>query len=487
MTQPLSAPTPRESDRPGDAPRYLSQLLAPFSQALDLVEGQPRGHALRTTAIAMRLAQRAGLSPEQQGYLYHATLLKDAGSSANASGLFHALGDDEIRIRPDLRTTGWPQTFREAVGLAVTSTADGTPLLSRLGTIVRLGLTSRIDSERLTRMRGDYGASVARKLRMPEPVVDALMHLEERWDGSGLPDRLQGEAIPIASRVIAVAQALEVYRNKPNADEAVERADDRSGSWFDPNLVAIAQSLHENGTLFAGLDDVLAGDLQNSVLLDRVIALEPPEVRIACSEVLVDAACPAFAWVIDAKSPFTVQRSRTVADVAMAMGRYFGMTAAEVNLLRRAALLRDVGMLGVPNVILEKPEPLTAQEFGIVMRHPQITLEILLQIPGFAEVAQIAASHHEALDGSGYLQGLGAKQIPFASRILAVADTFQALASERPYRQAFSRERILEILEEDVPSKLDPHCVEAIRGLIQSGALLRDDGIFLLSDSVECA
>ena len=130
--------------------------------------------------------------------------------------------------------------------------------------------------------------------------------------------------------------------------------------------------------------------------------------------------------------------------------------------MRRAALLHDIGKLGVSNAILEKPGKLTAEEFDSVRKHPFYSYEILRRIPAFADFSYDAAAHHERFDGKGYWRGLTAEQLSFTARILAVADVFDALRAKRPYRDALPLEKVFSIMREDTPHALDWTCLEAL-------------------------
>jgi putative nucleotidyltransferase with HDIG domain len=202
--------------------------------------------------------------------------------------------------------------------------------------------------------------------------------------------------------------------------------------------------------------------LEDKDLLDKVQALEPEQRRTRANEDAVDNICVAFAEVIDAKSPFTYRHSSGVADAALEIARWLGMSARQMKLLRRAALLHDIGKLSVSNSILEKPAKLTTEEWKVVRDHPYYTLEILKRIPGFEGLSEDAAAHHERLDGSGYWRGFEAGQLSLSARILAVADVFDALHAKRPYRDSLPIEKVFSIMREDAPRALDPQCLEAL-------------------------
>jgi len=145
-------------------------------------------------------------------------------------------------------------------------------------------------------------------------------------------------------------------------------------------------------------------------------------------------------------------------DIALRMG----MDRAEIKTLWRAALLHDIGKLGVSNAILEKPGKLTAEEFSSVRQHPFNTYEILSRIPAFVGFSADAAAHHERLNGKGYWQGLQGEQVSLRARILAVADVYDALCAKRPYRDALPVEKVFSMMQADAPHALDAACLQAL-------------------------
>ena len=171
--------------------------------------------------------------------------------------------------------------------------------------------------------------------------------------------------------------------------------------------------------------------------------LEPPDLISTSDDDDVDRIAGGFADIVDAKSPFTGSHSLRAAQIAEGLAVRLGLPAPVVTDVRRAALLHDLGKLGVPNVILDKPGRLDAGEMAVIRRHPELTLRILAPIPTFAAVAELAASHHERLDGRGYFRGLAAAELEIGARIVAVADVYEALTADRPYRSAMTRDEAL--------------------------------------------
>jgi putative nucleotidyltransferase with HDIG domain len=196
-----------------------------------------------------------------------------------------------------------------------------------------------------------------------------------------------------------------------------------------------------------------------------VLALDPGE-RTELTPERVDRICEAFANVVDAKSPFTYRHSLGVADVAVEIAFEMDLPSERIQLVRRAALLHDIGKLYVPNFILDKAGKLTFDEWTVVVEHPKMTREILERISAFRELAAFAAEHHEKLDGTGYPMGLKGADMSIESRILCVADVFAAMAENRPYRAGLEPQNILEIIAADVPMKYDARCFAALQSVM---------------------
>jgi HD-GYP domain-containing protein (c-di-GMP phosphodiesterase class II) len=176
----------------------------------------------------------------------------------------------------------------------------------------------------------------------------------------------------------------------------------------------------------------------------------------------LDRVAEAFARVIDAKSPFTARHSEEVARWAVAIGEQLDIDPAGLRDLRRAGLLHDIGKLAVSNRILDKPGKLDAGEFAAVCEHPRHTQAILERVACFSGIVETAASHHERLDGRGYHRGLAAFDLSRPARVLAVADVYEALTAERPYRGPMPSEQALEIVRSDRGSGLCPAAVDAL-------------------------
>ncbi len=145
-----------------------------------------------------------------------------------------------------------------------------------------------------------------------------------------------------------------------------------------------------------------------------------------------------------------------------------GYTSAQRKWLHRASLLHDIGKLGVSNTILDKPGKLDVAEFAAIKKHPVYSHQILEQVGVFKDIASIARGHHEKLDGTGYPDGLAGCDIGMDTRIVTVADIFDALTAARPYRGPMSEEKALAIMAESVGSEIDKDCFSALRSAVAS-------------------
>ena len=444
----------------------LSEIISALSYALDLTEGAVHGHALRTCLLGMRLAAEAKLSPEQTGSLYFALLLKDVGCSSNASQMSQIIGGDDRAVKAGVKFEDWTRPHKPTLaGLKLLwgNVLPESGAAAKVARILRIGLNQQKNSEEMISLRCDRGARIVRKLGMGEGAAEAVRCLDEHWDGKGFPESLKGEQIPLLSRICAVAQHLDVFSIGRGTQRAIETLEARSGTWFDPELVRIAVSLHRRGMLWAqcGPEDPEEETRRAVLDLDNGRRHQLESSRI-------DQICEAFADVVDAKSHFTFRHSMGVADAALGIAQDMGLASDRTQLVRRAALLHDIGKLSVSNTILDKTTGLNPEEWNAVYRHPSTTRLILERIAPFREIAVVAGEHHEKLDGSGYPHRLEAKDLSLESRIISVADVYGALSEDRPYRPGLMLDEIISIMTKLVPHQLDADCFDALVSVVSS-------------------
>lgn len=455
-------PLPVDSRAPS-----LAEIISALSFALDLTEGAVPGHALRCCLLGMRLGSELGFSDLELADLYHALLLKDVGCSSNAARMCQIIGGgDDRRVKSGAKLEDWTRPHQPslaAVRLLWNSVLPNEGPIRKVGRMVRIALTQHSNNREMIEMRCERGASIVRKIGLSEQTALAVRALDEHWDGSGYPERSTGTTIPHLARVMAVAQHLDVFALERGPAMAMQVLRQRSGRWFDPEVVKATESLHSKGALWMHCLPSFDQSPVHSQRFTRaaVLDLAPPQVS-GTSPSHIDSICEAFAEVVDAKSHFTFSHSVGVTNIASAIGDVMGLKPERKQLLHRAALLHDLGKLRVPNSILDKPGNLDGDEWTIMREHPGLTASILRRVKQFGELASIAGAHHEKLDGSGYPDGLCADKLPLETRILAVADMYGALIEDRPYRLGFTHERAMEIMERDAPGKLDPECVAAL-------------------------
>lgn len=165
---------------------------------------------------------------------------------------------------------------------------------------------------------------------------------------------------------------------------------------------------------------------------------------------------------VESKYGDTHGHNRRVADLCVKIGRQLGMGPAQLEVLERSGLLHDVGKLGIPETILEKHNSLDEEEWALVKKHPELGLAILARAGGFTRELLGVLYHHERMDGSGYPRGISRDAIPIEARIVAVADTYDVLTSDRPYRKARGVAEARRVLREEAGSHLDPTLVAAL-------------------------
>lgn len=433
----------------------LAELIGAFSYALDITEGQPAGHCIRACWIGTRIGQMLGLAERERHDLHYMLLLKDLGCSSNSARVCELYDADDRAFKQGYKTVG--------TGLAATlhfvfsRTAAEASFPQRAKAITNILRNGGEIAQNLILARCTRGSEIAHTLRFPQAVCDGIYHLDEHWDGSGRPDGLRGRAIPLLSRIALLAQVADVFHGHAGRAAAEAEIARRAGSWLDPELA----TLFARCTAQPGFWETL-----ESPMIEQRVAAEAPVTSLPVDEDYLDAIAAAFGQVVDAKSPYTAGHSRRVADLAGALGEEVGIPAERTRWLRRAALLHDIGKLGVSNRILDKPASLDEHEWVQMRDHAVHTQEILGRIGALADLAPVAAAHHERLDGTGYPLGLAEGQIALETRVITVCDFYDALTSDRPYREILQPTEALGIMAGEVGHAIDARCFAALRSII---------------------
>jgi HD-GYP domain-containing protein (c-di-GMP phosphodiesterase class II) len=432
-----------------DSGLRLAELLAAFSLTSDLGLGQPMEHVLRSWLIAGRLGDRQGLGAGARVSLYYVMMLAGVGCVADSAEVAAWFGDD-IAFRADsyqVDFAGLPM-----MGFALSHAGAGAPFLRRLQLAASLVLTGGRAVERGLMSHCLATTQMAGRLGLPAEVCDPLRQVFTRWDGKGVPDGVGGEQIARPIRLFHLADTVEVFHRAGGVDAAVEVARARRGKQFDPEVVDLFCATA--GEVLAGMDAVA----ECTALIEA-----EPGLRRQLTERELDAALEVVADFTDLRSPSRTGHSRGVADLAAEAARRFGLPDSDVVTVRRAALVHDVGMHGVPVSILGKPGPLTGTETERMRLHSYWTERALARPEALARIGAVASLACERLDGSGYHRGLAGAAIPVAGRILAAADACRAMSEPRPHRPALPlKQAAAELRGEVRAGRLAADAVDAV-------------------------
>jgi HD-GYP domain-containing protein (c-di-GMP phosphodiesterase class II) len=396
------------------------------------------GHAQRVCYIAMSLARSLELTERKQEAAYYAALLHDLGVPRASADLSQLIG-----INEDSLFAASPRKSPEELAAECPSTEIETVIAAFHHHCL-------------------WGGEEARRLGLPPEAAEAIAAGHEHWDGSGYPEGLAAHDIPLLGRIVCLADwaesiiaeersSLTARRNLlPELESLVETV-------IDPHLAEPLRALCRDDRFWLGL---YGNDLAHSLL-----AMKPPDNTRASRKGALHLA-ERFADVIDSKSPYTEGKSARVAALAQQLAEAVGFSPDHVFLIRLAALLHDVGQLGVPARIMGKPDILSLTEMQLMRRHPSYSRLILEGLRGFEEVALWVGAHHERPDGKGYPEMLTAELIPTESRIIAVANVHVALTSDRPHRPALSGKDAVKVLKGAAGTQLDPQLVRVFFSLL---------------------
>ncbi len=440
----------------------MTDIVSAISYALDLTEGQPPGHCLRCCAIGLSVGKSVGLTQGHLSNLYYTILLKDAGCSSNAARLWELYGGDDREIKNDFKTTD-SQSLAQMAKFILRHAGPGEALKQRLKRVLHITYRGRDLATELVRSRCERGADIARQCGFNDAVALGIQSLDEHWNGNGRPNGLHGITIPIEARIALLAQVADVFHSVGGPERALKEIQGRAGTWFDPELVAAFKILARRPGFWQ--------PLVSPNIEEHVRRLEPETHVVFVDENRLDTIANAFAQVVDAKSTFTSGHSHRVAAYADTIALHKGLAPNRRRWLKRGALLHDVGKLGVSNSILDKPGRLTEREWISVRAHARLSEDIIGRIAALADIAPIAGAHHERLDGKGYPRGLASDAIGLETRIITVADIFDALTAQRPYRDAMPLQQALAVMTEMRGTAIDEGCLAALKAALSDGTI----------------
>ncbi len=422
---------------PATATVRLAEIVALLSLGTDLGLGQPMEHMIRASLLSLRLAERLQLPESERRVLYYSGLLAWVGCHTDAYEQARWFGDD-LTVKRDAHYAHDFGRASDATAFLVKRIGAGKPFFERLRTGVEFLGDGRRALQSLAENHYLATDELASRLGLGDDVRASLRQSYERWDGKG-PYRIRGEDILVSSRLINLADVVEVFRRSGGVAAAIAVARERSGTHFDPSLV----------TLFCDNAEELFRDLDATTSWDALITAEPTLSPRVWGDRL-DDALDAIGSFAELKSPWRLGHAHGVADLAVRAAGFYGLPEAEVPLLRRAALIHDLGALGVSSLIWEKRGALSRSEVERLRMHPYLAERMLAFSPALAPIGAVAVLHHERMDGSGYPKGLAGDAIAPAGRLLAAADVYHAMTEARPHRPAMSSDQAAATLSAEV-------------------------------------
>jgi len=424
--------------------------MATLSYASDLGLGQPMAHCMRQTVVALRMAGLAGASGRELEATYYLGLMMNVYCHADAAEQARWFGDD-ISMKSDTFDLLDMSTARMVAVMVrrVGSHGSGVARARRLAAFPAAGVKQVLS---FATTHCTLGSQFAEQVGLDEAVCVAIRQGYEQWDGKGYPDHLRGEEIGLPARLVQLAGPVEVVARRRGVEAAVAVARRHRGTQFDPAVV----------DLFCSHAPELLDGLDRASDWDAVLGAEP-ELSRRVSGAGLDQVLEAMADLVDMKSPCLAGHSRGVASLACAAARAAGYPDDDVTVLRRAGLIHDLGRLGVSNAIWDKPGPLTGAESERIRLHPYLTERMLARVGALSRSREIAARHHERLDGSGYPRGLTAASLTPPDRLLAAADAYHAMTEPRPHRAPLGPGQAARELRAEVAGgRLDSEAAEAV-------------------------
>ena len=389
-------------------------LLAALSRAFDLAEGRQPGHAQRVAYVGVYLAGELGLEPARVEEVYFACLLHDVGMSATATA---------PRLDP-------MRGARMISGSAGAGDLLGSPPTGKWADVIQA-----------LKLHCELGSRIARKLGLGEAVAKAVATHHDCWDGSGVAGGTSSGRSTLVARIVAAADRVESIIDAEGSPLLVRRRGpqlvrEMAGSELDPDIAATMATIATRDDFWLGFYD---GDLASTLMSLNYGGVMANDELFDFLGVISD--------VVDARNGREPGRGRRVADLSRRMALTCDMTKRRADLVKAAALLQDIGTLGVPVQYLSKPDILTIEEMAAVQLHPVFARDIVSEVHGLGAVAWWVGCHHERVDGKGYPGMLEGDEVPIEAQIIGMCETYEALTSDRPYRKAMSAEDAMDVLQ----------------------------------------
>ena len=391
----------------------FNEFLEAVANTLDTVEieifGMPTNHSKRIAYISVKIARELQLADEEIFDLASLAIMHDNGAS--------------LKLLQD-KLNG---TTKEKINI--------------------------IESRKEHCTLGEDNLKNFPFLTNPQNIIK---YHHEKFDGTGFFG-LSGDEIPLLAQIIALSDTLDLAFDMTktfNIEKIISFVLDHKGTFFSPVLADVFLSIAGHHGFWEDLSDEKIGDS-----VKRAIPVFSHDLDFHDMRTITKT----LSKIIDARSEFTQTHSSGLSEKLEKMTVFYQMDSIMTSKLLIASDLHDLGKLAVSNSILDNPGKLTKEEFEEIKKHPMITRLCLQGIRGFEEITEWAGNHHEKLDGSGYPDGLTARDLDFNSRLIACLDIYQALREERPYRKPMDHHEAMEILRGMAEAgQLDHRIVENI-------------------------
>ncbi|MGB9839834.1 HD-GYP domain-containing protein [Thermovenabulum sp.] len=393
--------------------QFFSELIAALSLMMDLDESKKIYHAWRVALLCEKMAEH--ILPEYKAHIFYAGLLHDIGAISLPEHVVHY-----TNIKDHFRN---PIIFNHPV----------------------------------------KGAEIVREIKPLKIAAGMIEHHHENWDGSGYPRGTAGDDINIGGQIIHAADIVDILLRETNYKEdakvIIKKLEERRNKEISSLIFELTAFILEDRDFFLMLSDeeklskIFYETLQKQRLIDA------DECGGDARDII-----RVFSRVIDAKHNYTAGHSERVALYSVKIAKGLGLPHKDLSDIKIAAYLHDAGKVAIPRFILDKPGRLTDEEFKIMKMHPVYTGDIMSIVTELQRIIPISINHHEKYDGSGYPHGYYREEIPLGARIMAIADAFDAMTSERPYQRIKNVHEAREEILKNAGKQFDPHIAkEAVK------------------------
>ncbi len=442
----MVAPVKREASRG----HRLAELLGALSLATDLAHQVPLETSLKDALLSVSFGRHLGLTGEELSDVYYLALVSHLGCTAYAEEQARVSAGEDASMRRTFFDADYMDRL-QILRLAFTELASQSPPLERLKALASFMAAGTGFMLAGSAAMCETAIYLAERLALSPNVTKALNEVVARWDGKLFPQP-PGEGISLISRLTHLIRVAQIHAVGEGPSGAAEVVSKRAGRELDPRLADAFLEVYPE--LFACLTD--------GSVWDQALDAEPQPHRLV-PESRIEGLTLALADFTDIKTPYTLGHSRRVGALAEAAGSSMGLSSDDLQILRRAGHVHDLGIVSVPQRVWTKKGPLNRPELEGVQLHTYHTERVLSYCRILEPLGAVAGFHHERLDGSGYHRGAGAASQSRLARILAAAEVYQSLLEERSWRPAHTASRSASILTEQVAAgSLDRASVMAV-------------------------